>query len=56
MDNYYRRLRDLREDHDRTQTEIAEYLGYSSQSHFQRVFRKCTGMTPGQYKSQEANK
>lgn len=37
-------------------SEIAEYLGYSSQSHFQRVFRKCTGMTPGQYKSQEANK
>lgn len=27
MDNYYRRLRDLREDHDCTQTEIAEYLG-----------------------------
>ena len=27
MDNYYRRLRDLREDNDKTQSEIAEYLG-----------------------------
>lgn len=31
--------------------EIAEYLGYSSQSHFQRVFKKHTGMTPGAYRS-----
>ncbi|MGN1073801.1 MAG: helix-turn-helix domain-containing protein [Eubacteriales bacterium] len=27
MDNYYRRIRELREDHDKTQTQIAEYLG-----------------------------
>ena len=27
MDSYYRRLRDLREDHDLTQTQVAEYLG-----------------------------
>lgn len=27
MDNYYRRLRDVREDHDLTQTQIAEFLG-----------------------------
>lgn len=26
MDNYYPRLRDLREDHDLTQQEVAEYL------------------------------
>lgn len=26
MDYYYRRLRDLREDHDLTQAQIAEYL------------------------------
>ena len=31
--------------------EIAEYLGYSSQSHFQRVFKKHTGITPGEYRS-----
>lgn len=27
MDNYYRRLRDLREDHDLFQKDVAEYLG-----------------------------
>ena len=27
MDNYYRRLRDLREDSDLTQTNIADFLG-----------------------------
>ena len=27
MDNHYRRLRDLREDSDKTQAEIAAYLG-----------------------------
>ena len=31
--------------------EIAVYLGFSSQSHFQRVFKKCTGMTPGAYRT-----
>ena len=27
MDHYYRRIRELREDHDKTQMQIAEYLG-----------------------------
>lgn len=27
MDSYYRRIRDLREDHDLTQSQVAEYLG-----------------------------
>lgn len=27
MDNYYRRIRDLREDHDYSQQFVAEYLG-----------------------------
>lgn len=27
MDYYYRRIRDLREDHDMTQIQIAKYLG-----------------------------
>ena len=26
MDNYYRRLRDLREDHDLSQQQVADYL------------------------------
>ena len=36
--------------------EIAEYLGYSSQSHFQRVFKQYTGLTPGGYRSSSVNK
>ena len=31
--------------------EIAAYLGYSSQSHFQRVFKQYTGITPGAYRA-----
>ena len=27
MDSYYMRIRNLREDHDYTQTQVAEYLG-----------------------------
>lgn len=27
MDNYYKRLRDLREDNDLTQQQVADYLG-----------------------------
>ena len=27
MDNYYPRIKDLREDHDLSQQEVAEYLG-----------------------------
>ena len=30
--------------------EIAAYLGYSSQSHFHRVFKAHAGMTPAQYR------
>ena len=38
MDNYYPRLRDLREDHDLTQQKIAEYLGMQ-QSQYSRYER-----------------
>lgn len=31
---WYRRLRDLREDHDLTQREVAEYLGMSQPQYF----------------------
>ena len=31
-------------------TEIAAYLGYSSQSHMGKVFKEVTGMTPVQYR------
>ena len=31
--------------------EIAEYLGYSSQSYFQKVFKNQFGMTPGEYRT-----
>ena len=32
--NYYRRLRDLREDHDMTQAEVAEYLGIKQPQYY----------------------
>ncbi|MDE6891749.1 MAG: AraC family transcriptional regulator [Lachnospiraceae bacterium] len=35
---------------DRSLTEVGDYLGYSSQSHFGTVFKKETGMTPRQYR------
>lgn len=30
--------------------EIGEYLGFCSQSHFSKTFRRYAGMTPGQYR------
>lgn len=38
MNNYYPRLRDLREDHDLTQQDIADYLGMK-QSQYSRYER-----------------
>lgn len=35
---------------DESSLNIANYLGYSSQSHFIQVFRKVTGMTPEEYR------
>ena len=36
---------------DRSLTEISVYLGFSSQSHFSKVFMKYAGMTPKDYRS-----
>lgn len=35
---------------DKTSTAIGSYLGFSSQSHFSRVFKKYTGKTPVEYR------
>lgn len=32
---------------------ISNYLGYSSQSHFSRVFRKLTGLSPAEYREKK---
>lgn len=34
-------------------SEIAEYLGFSSQSYFQNVFKHSTGVTPGEYRGSQ---
>lgn len=31
--------------------EVGSYLGFSSQSYFQKVFKKCMGVTPGEYRA-----
>lgn len=35
---------------DKSLTAIGSYLGFSSQSHFSRVFKKYAGITPGEYR------
>lgn len=35
---------------DKSLTAIGNYLGFSSQSHFSRVFKKYAGRTPGEYR------
>lgn len=35
---------------DKTVGQIAEWFGFENQFHFSRIFRKCTGMSPIQYR------
>ena len=35
-------------------TAIGSYLSFSSPSHFSRVFRSCTGMTPREYREKHS--
>ncbi|MBP1579957.1 MAG: helix-turn-helix transcriptional regulator [Oscillospiraceae bacterium] len=35
---------------DKSAAAISSYLGFSSQSHFSRVFRKYFGKTPAEYR------
>ncbi len=37
---------------DKSLVAISDYLGFSSQSHFARVFKKYIGMTPSEYRTQ----
>ena len=39
---------------DKSLAAISAYLGFSSQSHFSRTFRKCAGITPGEYRTKHA--
>ena len=37
---------------DKSVLEISTFLGFSSQGYFQNVFKKCTGMTPKEFRGQ----
>ena len=41
---------DLLKDRSKTITQISGYLGYSSSSHFCRVFKQITGITPNEFR------
>ncbi len=41
---YYKRIRELREDNDKTQKEIAQYLN-TSQQHYSRIEKGTTEIT-----------
>ena len=40
---------------DKSSAVIAAYLGFSSQSHFSRVFKKYAGVNPGEYREKGRN-
>ena len=41
---------------DKPSVEIALYLGFSSQSHFSRTFKKYVGLTPNEYRRKKAER
>lgn len=41
---------------DETLAAISQYLYFSTQSYFIRIFRKYTGMTPGKYRRDYGNR
>lgn len=40
---------------DKPITSISAYLGFSSQSHFSRTFKKYTGSLPNEYRKRHNN-
>ena len=38
---------------DKSQAAISSYLGFSSQGHFARTFKKYAGMTPNEYRERQ---
>lgn len=51
-----KRAKNLLASTDRSLSEIASYLGFSSQSHFQTVFKCFTGQTPKEFRKQSKTK
>ncbi|MFM7033806.1 MAG: helix-turn-helix domain-containing protein, partial [Planctomycetia bacterium] len=47
-----KRSLDVLRDESSTLTEVSIRLGFSSQSHFTRLFSGLTGMTPAKYRKQ----
>ena len=52
LEEKIRRSRNLLQYSDYSIQEISFYLGFSSQSHFCKVFQEMTGETPGRYRKQ----
>ena len=44
------KAKELLQDHSKSIILISDYLGYSSSSHFNRVFKQITGISPKEYR------
>lgn len=49
------KAKELLKDRSKSVTLISNYLGYSSSSHFDRIFRKMTGSSPKEYRDSQPN-